>query len=464
MDALSILQTKRGGTRPHTRQELEWWISQYSLGTIPDYQMAAWLMAVCWRGMTANETAILTKCMVDSGARLDWSNGVDSPPSNLVDKHSTGGVGDKISLILAPLVATLGVHVPMMAGRGLGHTGGTIDKLESLPGYQTNLSIPDFQRIVKEVGCSIVSASTELCVADRKLYALRDVTATVSCIPLQTASILCKKIAERPNSLVLDVKYGRASFQATRQDAETLAQSMIATGEANGLTPTTCFLTHMDSVIGTSVGNWLELHESMVLLKTGQGSSDLIALVVVQAAQMLQQSELYQNKSWDDLIQLALDTLSSGKAYSIFERMVQAHGGDVSVCQDLSSCPHPPPKYIQDVRATQTGYISKLDGMVVGTVCVQLGAGRQVADQAVDPMAGLHFWVREGDHIQKGATIGRVQTNRSQDVLDRVCATLQADAIAYSETLVTVPFVISHRVTNQGAEDFVVPSCLLAPS
>jgi pyrimidine-nucleoside phosphorylase len=213
LTAVDMISIKRENFRPHSEEELAWWMESYVSGDIPDYQMSAWLMAVCWRGMNETETSLLTKYMVQSGKLLEW-------PSEmvLVDKHSSGGVGDKVSLILAPLVVAASNHqvrVPMMAGRGLGHTGGTLDKLESVPGFQVNLPIDKFQSIVETVGCSIVSATREMVVADRKLYALRDVTATVSCVPLQTASIICKKIAEHPNSLVLDCKYGRLHFKAT---------------------------------------------------------------------------------------------------------------------------------------------------------------------------------------------------------------------------------------------------------
>ena len=456
MDALTILQTKRNNRRAHTEEELRWWISEYSAGRIPEYQMAAWLMAVCWRGMTMEETALLTRCMVESGATLDWA---DVLPVNLVDKHSTGGVGDKISLILAPLVASLGVSVPMMAGRGLGHTGGTIDKLESIPGYQTGLSITDFQRVVKVIGCSIVSASKDMCLADRKLYALRDVTATVSSVPLQTASIMCKKIAEHPRSLILDCKYGKASFQSSVDGAIELAHSMIATSEANGLSPTTCLLTHMDSIIGTSVGNWLEVLECLAVLKGNPGSPDLVALVVIQAAQMLQQSEKYAGQSLDSLSQLCLDTLQSGKAYPKFEAMVKAQGGDVSVCQDPSSYPFTA-KYTREVKATTSGYIREIDGMQVGNLAVHLGAGRLVADEPVDAMSGLVFKRKEGDFVNEGDIIASIYTNKSQVALDRACETLES-SIAYSETPVMVPFVISHLVTSkEGVVDFTVPKCL----
>jgi pyrimidine-nucleoside phosphorylase len=341
MQAVSMIHTKRWNQRPHTEEELGWWIEAYTRGDIPDYQMSAWLMAVCWRGMTAEETACLTKYMVQSGAVLKW----DFPT---VDKHSTGGVGDKISLVLAPLVAACGnVKVPMMAGRGLDHTGGTLDKLESIPGYQTQLSVERFREIVESVGCSIVSASKEMVLADRKLYALRDVTGTVSSIPLQTASIVSKKIAEGPDSLVLDVKYGKAAFQQTAEEARELAQRMISTAQANGVCPTEAFLTRMDHPIGYAVGNWLEVKECIDLLKTGQGADDLKQLVVVEAAQMLQQA--FPDRTFEELVDTVLKTLMEGKAYVKFREMVEAHGGDISVLDDPESYPEAKFKVCDDI-------------------------------------------------------------------------------------------------------------------
>jgi pyrimidine-nucleoside phosphorylase len=344
MQAVSMIHTKRWNQRPHTEEELRWWIEAYTRGDIPDYQMSAWLMAVCWRGMTAKETSFLTKYMVQSGTVLKWDDILT------VDKHSTGGVGDKISLILAPLVVAVrgNVHVPMMAGRGLDHTGGTLDKLESIPGYQTQLSVERFREIVQSVGCSIVSASNDMVLADRKLYALRDVTGTVSSIPLQTASIVSKKIAEGPNSLVLDVKYGRAAFQQTVEDACMLAQSMMSTAEANGVCPTEAFLTRMDHPIGHAVGNWLEVKECNDLLKTGQGANDLIQLVVVEAAQMLQQAS--PDRTFDELVATVYNTLKEGKTYSKFRDMVKAHGGDVSFLDDPDSYPEAKFKVSDNVK------------------------------------------------------------------------------------------------------------------
>ena len=446
-----MIHIKRDNLRPHTKEEITWWMEQYSAGAIPDYQMSAWLMAVCWRGMTHDETSCLTRCMVESGRRLQWT------VIDLVDKHSTGGVGDKISLVLAPLVASLGVMVPMMAGRGLGHTGGTIDKLEAIPGFQTTLSIPDFQSIVETVGCCIVSPSTELCLADRKLYALRDVTATVSSIPLQTSSILCKKIAEHPSSLVLDVKYGMGSFQETFDEAQELANSLIVTSEANGLVPTTCFLTRMDTLIGTSVGNWCEVLEAVELLKTGHGSEDLKTLVVIQATQMLHQTGTHRDEPWDDLLRMVLSKLESGEAYDVFKTMVQAQGGDVNVLDHPETYPHQA-QYTQDLIATQTGYLEPFNGMLLGTLCVQLGAGRQVAEDSVDPMAGIVFRKQVGDYVQEGDLLATLSTNRA-NCLGIVTATLQ-EALQYSADPVHVPPIVSHIVTSKGTEEFTIPECL----
>lgn len=330
-----MIAIKRENHRPHSEEELKWWIESYCANEIQEYQMSAWLMAVCFQGMTELETSLLTKYMVQSGKVLEW-------PSDmvLVDKHSSGGVGDKISLILAPLVVAASNHkvrVPMMAGRGLGHTGGTLDKLESIPGFDVNLSIDKFQSIVKTVGCSIVSATREMVVADRKLYALRDVTSTVSCVPLQTASIICKKIAENPDTLVLDCKYGRAAFQSNVEEVTTLAKRLISVAEENGVSPTTAFLTRMDQPIGTSVGNWLEVKECIDILKSGQGSMGLVTLVVVQAAQMLLQGGV--SEDFDECVDLVYTTLQEGKAFTVFRDMVEAQGGDTSVLDLPDSYP-----------------------------------------------------------------------------------------------------------------------------
>ena len=457
-----MIQTKRSGKRPHTDEELQWWIAEYTLGKVPDYQMSAWLMAVCWQGMTPKETAMLTKCMIESGAQVSWDDSAtatnDSSPSTtklLADKHSTGGVGDKISLVLAPLAACLGIQVPMMAGRGLGHTGGTIDKLESIPGYQTSLSMDAFQKQVRSsLGCSIVSANQELCPADRKLYALRDVTATVSSVPLITASIMSKKIAENPQVLVLDTKYGRAAFRESREEAEVLAHSMIATGEGNGV-KTTAFLTRMDHPIGRTIGNWLEVYECILMMKTGTGDKQLMTLVVIQAAEMIRLQ--YPDMSWDELVSKTLKMLQSGQVYKKFRDMVQAQGGDVQV---VDECQPNVAKFSCDIVAPQDGYIADMDALAMGLAGVKLGAGRTETDHPVDANAGIQLHRSVGDSCTKGEAIATVYTNQSQTILDQVTNNLE-DAISYTDHPVEIPPVVSHRVCKDGAvEVFEIPSIL----
>mmetsp|Transcript_15300 Transcript_15300/g.23830 ORF Transcript_15300/g.23830 Transcript_15300/m.23830 type:complete len:468 (-) Transcript_15300:186-1589(-) len=453
LNAVSMIHIKRWNQRPHTDEELQWWIEAYTSGAIPEYQMAAWLMAVCWRGMTPEETASLTKHMVLSGDVVKWPSGL-----NLVDKHSTGGVGDKISLVLAPLVAACGVNVPMMAGRGLDHTGGTLDKLESIPGYKVNLSLEEFKNIVETVGCSICSAGADMVPADRKLYALRDVTGTVAAIPLQTASIVSKKIAEGPQTLVLDVKYGRAAFQDSMETAEELAHSMIKTAEANGVTPTTAVLTRMDQPIGYAVGNWLEVKECIQIMRTGKGSQDLLQLILVLAAQMLYQSKKFPNDSFEQLVELARNKLKSGAAYTKFRKMVEAQGGAVTVLDHPQV--YPKAKSEKSVLAKQDGYVKDIDALDIGRVSVSLGAGRMIADEPVSATAGIWFDKKVGDAVSKGDVICSLYTDLEggviEDAVERV-----SNAIQYCKDSVKVPPIASHIVSSdQGAKDFIMPEIL----
>ena len=470
---VSMIETKRFDKRPHTTEELEWWIDQYCKGKIPEAQMSAWLMAVCWRGMTTQETATLTRCMVESGARVDWTTAATpistaaatatEQPTTLplvrVDKHSSGGVGDKISLILAPLVACCGRKVPMMAGRGLAHTGGTLDKLESIPGFTVSQSLQDFQRIVDSVGCAIVSTTPEMVLADRKLYALRDVTGTVSSIPLQTASIVSKKIAEAPESLVLDVKYGAGAFQSNADDAAELAKSMIGTGEANGLLPTTAFLTRMDHPIGYAIGNWLEVKECIQILKTGKGAKDLIQLVVMESAQMLFQTQRESTAlSFEGCVDLVHEKLLSGVAYIKFKEMVTAQGGDASVVEDLEN--YPKADFCRAVTAPKSGFISNVNALAMGKVSVLLGAGRDVADAPVDSQAGLWFHVKVGDAVEEGSPIVMLHTNLSEEVLDLATERVLS-AMEIADDAPLVPPIVSHRVSStEGVVDIVIPQRL----
>ena len=519
-DMVDMIRIRRYAIREHSDEELHTLIQLYTREEIPDYQMAAWLMACCFQPLSTRETATLTSAMVQSGVTIHWNNNnnnnnnnedpsLTSTPHNngdwkLVDKHSTGGVGDKISILLAPLVAsccpstviqtqkkknkngdnsnsnttdstdtvTTRLGVPMMAGRGLGHTGGTIDKLESIPGYRTDLTVNEFQTVVQDVGCCISTTTPQICPADQKLYSLRDVTCTVSCIALQTSSILCKKIAERPHSLVLDVKYGKGSFQQTLDDAQLLATSMVATGEANGLQPTTALLTNMDHPIGCAVGNWLEIKECWDILNpTGdqnrarfhRGNADLITLTVLQAVQMIQQSNVYPNHSVEDLTSLVLEQLQNGAAATKFQQMVMAQGGDVSVLQHptgLFTLPHDYEPTAVAV-ATENGYISNINALEVGLVSVLIGAGRTVAKEPVDPFAGIWYFTKVGDKVTKGTVMAHVFCSKDTTTVAMAVKRLQ-ECIEYSKEPVDVPPIVSHKVTlDQGMQPYQMPQRLV---
>mmetsp|Transcript_7403 Transcript_7403/g.20233 ORF Transcript_7403/g.20233 Transcript_7403/m.20233 type:complete len:562 (+) Transcript_7403:204-1889(+) len=339
MSAVDLILKKREGAEL-TEEEITWFVDGFSRGDIPDYQCSAWLMAVCLKGMSAAETAALTRAMVQSGSLADLSS-IAGPK---VDKHSTGGVGDKTSLIIAPIVASLGAVVPMMSGRGLGHTGGTLDKLESIPGFTVGLSEARFKEVLASVGVAIVSTTADMCPADRKMYALRDVTATVRAIPLQTASIMCKKLAENPDSLVLDVKTGVGAFNKVEAESIELAQSMIAAGERDGKA-TTAFVTSMEQPLGCAVGNWLEVAEAIRTLR-GQGPPDLEELSVQLAAQMLVQAHGAKDPaaygSRAAAAERARAQLRNGKALAAFRAMVVAQGGDPASVDSLGASPHGP--------------------------------------------------------------------------------------------------------------------------
>jgi pyrimidine-nucleoside phosphorylase len=414
----------------------------------------------------------LTQAVVKSGIQLQWGKKQVDRSYVLADKHSTGGVGDKGSLILAPLVASMGVHVPMLAGRGLGHTGGTIDKLESIPGMNCqNLTVSQFQTIVQSsCACAIAAANDTICPADRRMYALRDVTDTVASIPLQTASIMSKKIAEHPDYLVLDVKYGCGSFQETVQEAQALAMSMVSTGHANGI-PTVAFLTRMDQPIGRYVGNGLEVMECIDILKhpkekiQDERTRDLITLVITQAAEMVllaeqQQhedetslsSELqvqYMDRAWDHLIQ--------GKAWDQFRQMIQAQGGDIQYIDHPEQCRLPPPTVW---RATSTGYVAALNARTVGEVSVMLGAGRRVVTDPIDALAGIVLHAKIGSYVRAGDILAELyhSTNPSSStkIIDALVQRLES-AIVYSPDPVPIPPIVTHRVTINGITPFHLP-------
>ncbi len=394
MRAVDIIQKKRdGGTL--APEEIAFVVSGVTDGTLPEYQTSALLMAILLRGMTPDETAGLTDAMVRSGVRVDLS----AIPGVKVDKHSTGGVGDKTSLILAPLAAACGVVVPMMSGRALGHTGGTLDKLESIPGFRTNLTLTEFQRMLQEVGCSLIGQTSEIAPADKKLYALRDVTGTVESIPLISASIMSKKIAEGIDALVLDVKCGRGAFMKTFDSAKQLAESLVSIGQKNGVR-TEALITAMDRPLGRAVGNVLEVIESIETLK-GRGPRDLEDLSVRLAARMLVLAGVSPDTS--DAEARVRGAMASGAGVEKFREIVRWQGGDPDVVDDysrLAAAPH-----VHTVKATKPGVLSSLDAELVGRATMALGAGRDRVDATIDPAVGAMLVAVPGDRLDAGDAI-----------------------------------------------------------
>jgi pyrimidine-nucleoside phosphorylase len=394
MRAIDIIRRKRDGLELSSG-EIQTFVAAAARGQWPDYQLSALLMAICCRGMTAEETATLTRCMADSGTRVDLSDlaGVK------VDKHSTGGVGDKTSLILAPLAAACGVIVPMMSGRGLGHTGGTLDKLEAIPGYRVQLTLSEFRQVLEAVGMAMIGQTADLAPADRKLYALRDATATVESIPLITASILSKKLAEGISGLVIDVKCGSGAFMKTVEDARQLARSLIRVGTANGLT-IEALITVMDSPLGEAVGNSVEVIEAIEVLK-GRGPRDVsdlsirLAAIMVRLAGLARDDHLAEQK-----VRAALD---SGAGLERFRRSIAAQGGDPRVIEDYSRLPLAPHR--RAILAPRPGTVSEVRAETIGIGATVLGAGRERAEDAVDPGVAIQVRVRPGQRVQYGETL-----------------------------------------------------------
>lgn len=379
--------------------EIRAFIQGYTAGEIPDYQMSALAMAVFFRGMSAEETAVLTDAMLRSGDRLDLA----SWPRPTADKHSTGGIGDKISLILAPLAASAGLAVPMIAGRGLGITGGTLDKLESIPGFNTRLSPEAFRRTLSETGCVIAGQTDRLAPADRKLYALRDVTGTVPSIPLITASILSKKLAEGTRVLVFDVKAGRGAFMRAPDQARALASSLLATAQALGLR-VSALVTDMEQPLGRTAGNAVEVVEAVETLRGG-GPQDLRFLTLALAAEMTVLAGIHPDA---ETARRELEArLDDGRARACFSRMVAAQGGDARVAETPERI-LPQPGATVDVPASRSGSVVFVDAERIGQVVLQLGAGRRLATDAVDPAAGISGLVQCGDRVERGQPLMRL--------------------------------------------------------
>ena len=378
--------------------ELEAFLRGYLDGSVEEYQMSAFLMAVVFRGATDAELATLLEVMIGSGAVLD----LDHLPGPRVDKHSTGGVGDKVSLPLAPLVASMGVFVPMMSGRGLGHTGGTLDKLESIPGFRTDLPLDRFTAVLEEVGCAMIGQTAEIAPLDRRLYDLRSVTGTVPCIPLIAASIMSKKLAEGLNGLVLDVKVGEGAFLPEFDRAIELARTMVRLGRAAGVT-TTARLTAMDRPLGRAIGNALEVEESIDCLRGG-GPVDLRTLVLELAAEMCVAGG--SESSMDRARSAAARALDDGRAMEVMERMVAAQGGDVEWLRDPSRRDVAPER--REVTAPRSGIVARVSPLALGHATIALGGGRRRLGEAIDPRVGFELAVSPGDEVRAGDPIGVV--------------------------------------------------------
>ena len=392
--AVDLIRRKRDGGALD-RNAIEFFVAGATDGTLPDYQVSALLMAILLRGMTAEETAVLTDAMVRSGIRVTYE-GIRGVP---VDKHSTGGVGDKTSLILAPLAAAAGAPVPMMSGRGLGHTGGTLDKLESIPGFRTGLTLDELRAAVSSIGCALIGQTSEIAPADRKLYALRDVTGTVESIPLICASIMSKKIAEGIGGLVLDVKTGAGAFMKSLDDSRSLARSLVAIGIASGVR-TEALITRMDAPLGRAVGNANEVIESIETLK-GKGPADLEDLSVQLAARMLVLSGVSADRPSAE--RRIRDVLRSGAGVEKFREVIANQGGDPRVVDDYARMPSVTES--QTVTAARDGFVSGLQAENIGRAAVALGAGRAKLEDLVDPAVGIDVERPVGSPVRKGDVI-----------------------------------------------------------
>lgn len=416
MTAVKLILDKKREGHALGSAEIREFIEGFCRGEIPDYQMSALAMAICCRGMTQRETADLTEAMMRSGAVLDWE-GVTSLPT--ADKHSTGGVGDKLSLVIQPLAAACGVAVPSLTGRGLGITGGTADKLETIPGYDASLSLDSFRKVISSVGVSMTVQTDEITPADKKLYALRDVTGTVSSIPLITASILSKKLAEGAGVLVFDVKCGKGAFMKSREEALQLAQSLVSGAKAAGR-KASALITSMDAPLGYAVGNACEVEEALEMLSPGEcrvAVEKARALSVELAAEMV---SLALNMPIDQAREMCREKLSQGAAKAKFVEMVAAHGGDLAAFSRLLE----KPVFKYRIQAMRSGFISAIDAERVGKVALSLGAGRGKATDRIDPLAGVRLSVAVGDKVSLGSPLATLEKSSDPDGLEKAAAEL----------------------------------------
>lgn len=427
MRMIDIIEKKRDG-KSLTREEIEFFVNGYTRGEVPDYQASSLAMAIFFQDMNDEERAALTMSMVNSGERIDLSdiNGIK------VDKHSTGGVGDTTTLVLAPLVAAVGVPVAKMSGRGLGHTGGTIDKLESVKGFNVEISEKDFIKLVNDNQVAVIGQSGNLTPADKKLYALRDVTGTVNSIPLIASSIMSKKIAAGADAIVLDVKTGSGAFMKTLDDAEALAHAMVRIGNNVGRN-TMAIISDMSQPLGNAVGNALELKEAIATLK-GNGPKDLTELVLTLGSQMVVLAE--QAESLDEARQMLVDAIKTGKALNKFKTFLSNQGGDDSIVDSPEKLPSA--KYQVEFKAKKDGFITEIIANEIGVASMMLGAGRQTKEDVIDLGVGIVLNKKVGEHVEKGENILTIHTNTKKidDILNKLDNSITIDSKGEAPTLI----------------------------
>ncbi len=433
MNIVELIRKKRNG-ETLSDQEMQYIILAYTKNKIPDYQFAAFLMAVYFNGMTTEETAILTEVMLYSGTVIDLRKleGIK------IDKHSTGGVGDKTSLIIAPVAAAAGVLVPMISGRGLGHTGGTLDKLESISGFRTDLDINKYKSVLKKCGAVLIGQTAKIAPADKKIYSLRDVTSTVESIPLITASIMSKKLAEGINGLVLDVKTGTGAFMQKNDDAKALAQSLVNTAKAFNK-KVIAFITDMNQPLGHYIGNWLEVYESIKVLR-GEWIDDLCSLSFTLSGAMLYLGG--KAKSIEDGFEKSVELVRNGKAFDKFCEIVRLQGGDVNLL--LSPESYKLAKHRANIVSGEEGYLQTVDTYQLGMAAIELGAGRIQKEDVIDHSAGIIFYPKIGDKIKPGDIIAKIFTGRKkslQPVGERIL-----NAVSLSDKKVKKPKLIKLKI------------------
>ena len=429
MNPVELIRKKRNGGIL-TRDEIDFLIQGYTKNKIPDYQFSALLMTIFLKGMTTEETASLTEAMLYSGKVINLS----SIKGTKVDKHSTGGVGDKTSLILAPIVASAGVNVPMISGRGLGHTGGTLDKLESIPGFRTDLSLTEYKKVLRKCGAVLIGQTKDIAPADKLIYSLRDVTATVESIPLITASIMSKKLAEGIDGLVLDVKTGSGAFMRKTSDAIELANSLINTAKAFNK-KVIGFITDMNQPLGNYIGNWLEVYESVKVLQ-GEIKGDLLDLSISLSGAMIYLGG--KASSIEEGIEISQSLIDNGKAFEKFCEMVKAQNGKVSYIENPDK--YPKSKVVKRIKSKKSGYIKEIDTFGLGMAALELGAGRMKKEDKIEPKAGIIFYPKIGNQINKGDLIAEIRSESAKKI-DSVVPKLH-NIIEYSDKEVSKPELI----------------------